>query len=681
MDREAAKNEVKHRMSDYLLQEHSIDVSKHKNFRCLNPDHEDKTPSMSYNSKTYKVHCFGKCNCDYDTFDLIAMDYGLSNDKDIFLKAYEYFGIDIDKEEAPHMKVAKTQKKEPVKPKQVNENDYKNKFKIAREALPNSPAMTYLKTRGISERVASNNWIGYEEKYPVIIQEKDGQTKYKTWRALIIPTGKSSYNARNIDSVSNLDKENRYRKKGPCKLFNTKRALYNDNPVFIVEGEIDAMSIEEAGGQAVALGSTSNINKLIDLLKEKPTNQMIIIALDNDESGNKAADELEKELKKLGILNYRPFGFYGVYKDANEALVNDRKALEKSIYEAQHSNDEIKEVVEDIEKAEYLKTNVASQVDNLIAEIHESVSNPPIDTGFSKLNEKLEGGLYEGLYIIGAVSSLGKTAFIMQLADQITKSGKDCLVFSMEMSRRELMARSISRNTYVLSSSASAAKGTRGILNGSKYENYSTEEKNLINKAIEEYKNNSSNLYIYEGVGDIGPKEITKIVKQHYLFTGHKPIVFIDYLQILAPSNERNTDKQNTDKAVVELKRLSRDMQIPVIAISSFNRDSYKTTSANKGLVSMADFKESGAIEYSSDILIGLQFKNAGSSNYNEDDEKRKFPRDICLKILKNRNGELGSCDFKFYPRYNYFKEVENQEDEKQAKTQNLEFRELAYIK
>ena len=89
----------------------------------------------------------------------------------------------------------------------------------------------------------------------------------------------------------------------------------------------------------------------------------------------------------------------------------------------------------------------------------------------------------------------------------------------------------------------------------------------------------------------IGVAEIKKIVNDHDRTTGRKPVIFVDYLQIIAPADIKASDKQNTDTAVFELKELSRNLGIPAIAISSFNRDNYKEP------VSMVSFKESGAIE------------------------------------------------------------------------------------
>ena len=68
----------------------------------------------------------------------------------------------------------------------------------------------------------------------------------------------------------------------------------------------------------------------------------------------------------------------------------------------------------------------------------------------------------------------------------------------------------------------------------------------------------------------------------------------------------------------------------------------------------MEAFKESGAIEYSSDVLMGLQVKNAGDP----EEEKKKNPRELELVILKNRNGKTGDeIAYKYYPLFNYFEE------------------------
>lgn len=268
----------------------------------------------------------------------------------------------------------------------------------------------------------------------------------------------------------------------------------------------------------------------------------------------------------------------------------------------------------------------------------------------------LDSGLYEGLYVLGAISSLGKTSFALQMADQIAQQGQDVLFFSLEMSKSELVAKSISRITFTgCKGSASHAKTTRGIMAGKRYLNYSPKERDLIDASTDEYFSYVGNhIYISEGIGNIGIFEVKEAVERHINITGNKPVVMIDYLQILSPVDMRASDKQNTDKAIFELKRLSRSLKIPVVGISSFNRENYSSE------VNMSSYKESGAIEYSSDVLLGLQLVGAGKKDFDVNAEKKKDPRKIELKILKNRNGATGdSITYDYYPMFNYFKETE----------------------
>lgn len=133
---------------------------------------------------------------------------------------------------------------------------------------------------------------------------------------------------------------------------------------------------------------------------------------------------------------------------------------------------------------------------------------------------------------------------------------------------------------------------------------------------------------------------------------GQVPVVFIDYLQLLSVGDVGSTDKQNVDKTVLELKRISRDFRTPVIVVSSFNRTSYRNSAA------MEAFKESGAIEYSADVLIGLQFAGVGDAGFDVNEAKRKNPRQIEVIILKHRNGRTGDrLRFSFFPEFNFFDE------------------------
>ena len=91
---------------------------------------------------------------------------------------------------------------------------------------------------------------------------------------------------------------------------------------------------------------------------------------------------------------------------------------------------------------------------------------------------------------------------------------------------------------------------------------------------------------------------LRQLVNEQIGRSGMRPVIFVDYLQVLRPVDLRITEKQHIDMTIVELKRLSRDLDLPVVAVSSFNRANYKTD------VTFEAFKESGAIEYTADVVL-----------------------------------------------------------------------------
>jgi replicative DNA helicase len=417
--------------------------------------------------------------------------------------------------------------------------------------------------------------------------------------------------------------------------------------IFIVEGAIDCMSIEQSGFKAIALNSTNNkgilLNKLIESLNAQQDKHYILIP-DNDDGGRALVKYLEPEFEKLNIKLTVSSITDTKYKDCNDFLVDDPEGLNDFLTESLEHRDDC----------------VSTYLDSFITKIlDKSKKNKKIGTGFNKLDELLGGGIYPGLYAIGGVPSLGKTAFTLQVADFIAKSGTDVIFYSLEMSRDELIARSLSREISVMTKDKTKVKdiGTRQILDGA-VEHIMDE----LEIAKREYSKTAKKLIIVEGNFNTGIDEIRERTKKYIEETGRHPVIVVDYLQIVR-GKERLNDKQNADYIVSELKRISRDLHLPVIAISSFNRASYSNT------VGFESFKESGSIEYGSDVVIGLELsilKTLESpKGYDKktreliDSAKSNIPRQVDLIILKNRNGKTNIRDhFEFYPVNNYFRET-----------------------
>ncbi|MCE2175451.1 DNA primase, partial [Streptococcus thermophilus] len=159
------------------------------------------------------------------------------------------------------------------------------------------------------------------------------------------------------------------------------------------------------------------------LVKDKQLKRPLILALDNDSRGRKTQEELGKLLQAqktaytIAVLTDQDA------KDPNEMLVKNRDAFTARVEEA------IRNAKDDKEK--YLETSTDNYIQDFLDGIADSVNTPCISTGFAMLDEALDGGLYEGLYIVGAISSLGKTTLVTQIADQVASKGQDVLIFSL----------------------------------------------------------------------------------------------------------------------------------------------------------------------------------------------------------------------------------------------------------
>ena len=609
----------------------------------------DGALSITKDGKAWK--CFS-CNQGGDIFTLIGSYEGLDDFKDQVKRAAEVTGIDLDiapaRQDARKDFAEEAEEKEEKQPVKGRYKDYIERCKAA------AGKTDYFTRRGFSEDVVARFSLGYDESKGVIVIPYDRDGSYYLTRST---EGKTFRKPKSDDA-------------GVEPIYN-KAALYNGGkPCFVCESPIDAISLIAAGGgacNAVALGGTGH-RKLIEAVEKQKPNCILMLSFDEDKAGREATERAAAELAALGVpfmiasysVNAYPNKEY--IKDANDFLRGSKALLSKDIA----ANVGEAERIANAERAALMEAhkanNGAERLKGFVGGINDLVNTSYVPTGFSELDKELDGGLYNGLYIMGAISSLGKTTLLLQIADQIAAAGYDVLYFSLEMAASELISKSLSRLTYQNCAGAKYnAKTARGITTASRYRNYSKEEKDLINLAISIYGGFADHLYIYEGIGDIGVEQVKSLVAEHKELTGRTPVIMIDYLQILAPSDIRASDKQNTDKAVLELKRLSRDYKTPVIAISSFNRDNYTSE------VNMSAFKESGAIEYGSDVLIALQPQGM-LPGYTATDQKENAKlvktckaseeRSVEAVILKNRNGRTGGkVGFDYYSLFNCFKQ------------------------
>ena len=186
------------------------------------------------------------------------------------------------------------------------------------------------------------------------------------------------------------------------------------------------ISFRAPGQVCVGMNGAGNRKKIAALLRERKEPGLILLAPDNDRAGDTWAQALLAEFPWLYRCPPIPVG-----KDLNDLLLSDRE--EASAY-LSAAVDEARSH----QPAPYTDSSAVHRLESLRQYILSQAAKPRLSTGFPSLDEALDGGLYEGLYILGAVSSLGKTAFCMQIADALARQGQDVLIFSLEMSEYEL---------------------------------------------------------------------------------------------------------------------------------------------------------------------------------------------------------------------------------------------------
>lgn len=666
-------NALKARLPEYMSR-YGLTLTAKKKIPCIGGSHTDKNPSMSYNPNGHYLHCFS-CDASYDIYSACEHLEGLPKGQGVN-RIKEIFNVG-QKQDFNQTNTNMQQPKQPQTPSQPMTEalqptaetpapTYKDFSDLVAQAHSQLSTGSYHLVRGISQATAERFKLGY-------VRNANGMQQ-----ALIIPLkrldGSYSYQQRNTDPEA--PKEKRHYKPsasmgGTGELFNQEVIGNTDKPIFIVEGSLDALSIIEAGGEAVALNGVGT-SKLLELVSKHKSKNTLVLSLDNDEAGRNAQAKLKEELLALFATPDGQKTTAPVYelnlcynnpklKDANELLTanpDNFKGLIATITDEQA-----------VRRTAYKIRTVEADLSNF--EEYIDTHRPPAkSTGFTLLDKPLRGGFREGLICIGGISSLGKTTLALQIMDNFAQQGHDVLIFSLEMGRHELRAKSIARESYLLDSRY--AVSTIEVLDKQLRDQLMPEQQDNVKKAINKYYSYARHVHIHEAVGKFTVNDVKAIVEEHIEATGRTPVVMVDYLQILQPAEKNLNDKAKVSYDVLMLKQLSRDKHTPVVVVSSFNRDSYKAEA------SFSSFKESGEIEYSADVLLGLQLTALRTGRDIQEALEEAY-REIDVKILKNRNGTLGIASFKARLAHNHFREMDKDElEEVRATIQNKERREEA---
>ena len=263
-------------------------------------------------------------------------------------------------------------------------------------------------------------------------------------------------------------------------------------------------------------------------------------------------------------------------------------------------------------------------------------------TGFSNIDavQLLE----PGLYILGATPACGKTTFAWQLLEQIAYTGEYCIFCSYEMSRNDLVAKTLARKLFTeYGGTLTAAEIKRGAYNPN-FDKIIDEMLNLDNFVVRKFSNENVD-------------KLLAILRPIVRNSDTPPVVCIDYLQRLIPRDARADIRFCIDDALFKLKDFSVETNTTFFTVSTFNRTNYNQ------FVDFESFKESGGIEYSADVVWALQLAVADKLTGEKldtirkkiNDAKKQQPRQINLKCLKNRHGNNYDCFFKYFSAHDYF--------------------------
>lgn len=664
-------------------------------FLCLNPEHMDHEPSMGIftgSDGIPRAHCFA-CGKTYDLYGLIEDLEGLTFPQ-AKERAAEIYGVEV-----PKTTKGPTSYQE-IEPTKELDIDLTPIVDEAREMYQNNSFLkSYVeRMRGISPEVVQEYGIGalnhgirdLQKQYPDLLPKVREPEKYNVLLPFINAEGKTAYfiaeRPRNPQQQKAKQTTPKYLnlKDVAMPLFNERYLEQKmDGPIALTEGIYDALSFESAGIKAIALCGTARADYFLKKVEAAKTRPAFLLAMDNDEAGKTAAAKIRNGLKRLGI-RYMNFEYgNNEYNDPNEWWNQDPQGFEANLNSLDEAYGAIDTPEEDptflIESesnvhiitpeeerqhklAEYRLTRSPKSLIKNYLERKRGLSDNPIPTGLYYLDRLLGDGLRKGLYSIGAASGLGKTTFCLQLADHMASRGFDVLFITLEMSMEELVDKSISRKTCEISlkknNDLSTARTFRDLNTKMKLYSLDDREQETLEEAVEKYNEYAERIYFVEREEEFTVEDVEKAIRRHVEATGKIPAaVFVDYLQILTPLNDRLSDKQAVDRNVSRLRILAKRYGIPVIDISSINRASYGKR------ITYEAFKEAGSIEYSSDYVIGLNYVKLCDEKapIEEEIEARRElieqgePIPIEVELIKNRVGPTGSIFLDFYPQFNCF--------------------------
>lgn len=612
---------------------------------CGNGSGNDGTGAVLSEDAT-RLLC-GKCAKGFSYIDVAAHHYSidLTNFVDSVKKICEIEGISLDNHfSEKNFVLAETDDK--TKNKFPETNIIENIIENSRRNLKNFIDKQGGFWRGLSLDLLKKLKWGYLKEFA------HPKTPNKKFSAIIIPNDKGGIFARGVNSkeYSNISPT------ATTTIFLPNSASFD---LIITEGAINGASILQAVGMSpdfgiIASGGTSgNENVLVKLQQLKSQGKIfrVLIAYDNDSNmaGQKAAEKLRERLIEASIASCTINITQKPDIDLNDALnANDGTSKLAAML-----NDSIQFAKDEFEKIEHSENQILFGDNSAIYfsqhfqdYVDENKKFANRKTGFQNLDDEIKS-FKPGIYVLGGLPALGKTSFALQLLEQIARQGETCIFSSYEMEQGYLYSKILAREVAIIESNDFSKKIENPLTAVKISQGKIYEHGNAYKIAIKNISETQTSLYIWE-LDDTNIDSLLSRLQKICAKIARPPIVCIDYLQLLA-GNSDNT-KAALDDVLHKLFSFRRKTNTTFIIISSLNRMNYHTE------ISFEAFKETGNIEYSADVIWGLQLDLLKRDAATIDAAKKEIPRKIQLKCLKNRFGANFDIGFLYYPNCDTFK-------------------------
>ncbi len=309
------------------------------------------------------------------------------------------------------------------------------------------------------------------------------------------------------------------------------------------------------------------------------------------------------------------------------------------------SEQELFEIAEGNIKRETARINVLMQM--AIEQIEEaskrkdSLSGVP--SGYTNLDRITSGWQKSDLIIVAARPSMGKTAFALSMARNISvEHNKPVAVFSLEMSSLQLVNRLIVSETELPSN-----RIRNGNLDEKEWKQLDAKIKSLVEAPL--YIDDTPAISIFE------LRAKCRRLKLQY----HVELIIVDYLQLMSgPAETRGNREQEVSNISRSLKAIAKELNVPIVALSQLNR-SVEMRSGSKR-PQLSDLRESGAIEQDADMVIFIH--RPEKYGITEDDKGHSTVGLAEIIVAKHRNGPVGDIQLRFRDETAKFVELDEME-------------------